>query len=100
MKICMKYINLINFRPSKDTKGEEMKRTSKPTFNSPYPKSTSNLLNPYSHFITNPKIEGIESSARDTDSGYNSLPRNFTSSTHGRSWTLLDAEMIRIKGIV
>ena len=31
-------------------------------------------------------------------SNYQSLPRNFTSSPDRKSWTLLDTEMVKVKG--
>ena len=86
-------------RALKDTKEEQINKNPEPTIRSTTLKNSSNLLKPYSDFNSEPKVQVSDTSKTDGDSSNKSLPRKFTTSPHRKSWTLLDTDMVKVKGI-
>ena len=61
-------------------------------------RSTS-IRNPYSRLLDEPKLKVDEDESKNVSSSHKSLPRNFSSASNSNSWTLLDTEMAKEKGI-
>ena len=80
------------------SRDENRTKDAKPTFK-PEVKSTT-LRNSYSHILNDPNIQSTNTGVTEVGSSYKSLPRNYTSATTVKKWTLLDTEMAKEKGII
>jgi hypothetical protein len=88
-----------NFFLSNSIREEKRSKDTHPTF-TPVVKSTS-IQNTYSSILDEPipNIQRTASGISERDSSYKSLPRNYTSASNAKSWTLLDTEMAKDKGM-